>query len=326
MNIDIHAHLVPLELVEATRSASIAGVFVTEHRQASYSFSIGGEETRVLPPRLVDREERLLWMDENGIDLQIVGTWADLFGYTLPERQGVEWSRVLNQTLLDAVSGTDRLEAFASLPLQSPASSAGMIPEIADDGFLGVTFATRIAGMELDDPELEVIWAALSEAEMTAFIHPGYAASDQRTSDYGMVNAVGRPVDTTIAAARLLGAAIPIKFPGARIVLAHGGGAVATILGRLRRNHEIHPDIGDPDAGLARLYFDTVVFDPDALCYLFSKAAPQSVLLGSDYPFPIGDPSPMEVVKAAACLSESERASILGQGAAALLGIDGMDR
>jgi len=323
MNIDIHAHLVPIELIEATRTASLPTVDVTEHGENRYSFSIGGEATRVLPSPLLDREERLDWMDGAGIDLQIVGTWADLFGYTLPVDEGVVWSRILNQTLLEACSGSDRLGSFASLPLQAPTLAAEMVHEVAADGFLGVTFATQVAGIELDDPRLEVVWAALSETKMIAFIHPGFAASDARTADYGMTNAVGRPVDTTIATARLLGAAIPERFPGAKIVLAHGGGAISLILGRLRRNHQINSAVGDPDAGLARLHFDTVVFDPDALCYLVSKATLGSVFLGSDYPFPIGDPSPIDVVVAANCLSESERTSILGSGAAALLGIEG---
>jgi len=196
-----------------------------------------------------------------------------------------------------------------------------MIPSLLSDGFVGVTIATRIGNVELDAAQFESFWQSLSDHEATVFIHPGYADDDQRTVDYGMINAVGRPVDTTIAAARILAAGIPERFPGARILLAHGGGALPFILGRLRLNHELFPEVGDPDAGLERLYFDSVVFDPDALCYLVGKAAPGAVMLGSDYPFPIGDHSPTRVVATAGCLSDTQQSSILGRAAGGLLGI-----
>jgi aminocarboxymuconate-semialdehyde decarboxylase len=319
--IDVHAHLVPRLLVEATREASLPNVAVRDHGADQFSFSVAGEATRVLPPRLIDVEQRIEWMDGCGIDVQIVGTWADLFGYALEGEEGVAWARILNQTLAEVVDDIDRLEAFASLPMQAPDAAAQMVGEIAKSGFLGVTFAARVEDMELDHPTLDPVWAALSEHAVPAFIHPGFGAGDPRTSEYGMVNAVGRPVDTTIAAARILGADIPRRFPGVEVILAHGGGALPFILGRLGRNFAINPDVGNPLDGFARMYFDSVVFDPDALCYLVDKASEGSVFMGSDYPFPIGDPSPVDVVEKADCLSESQRRAIAGTSAAELFNL-----
>lgn len=317
--IDIHAHLVPYELIEAAAQTSIPGIEVTDHGDRQHSFTIAGTTTRTLPSRLIDVEERQRWMTTAGIDVQIVGTWADLFGYRLPPDAGVAWSQMLNETLLNAVEKVDRLHAFASLPMQAPERAAAMVTDLADKPFLGVTFATQVAGTELDHPAFDILWMALADSGLPAFLHPGYIDSDDRTAPYGMVNAVGRPLDTTIAAARLLGAGVPMRFPGLRLIFAHGGGAVPFILGRLKRNKEISPEVGDPQAGFAAFAFDSVVFDPDALCYLVAKASPGAVMLGSDYPFPIGDQSPIEVVANARCLDEADRRAILSDAAQALL-------
>jgi aminocarboxymuconate-semialdehyde decarboxylase len=260
-------------------------------------------------------------MDDQGIDLQVLGTWADVFGYGLRPEQSAEWARLVNETLIEAISDSSRFAAFATLPMQDPMRAAEMIPGVMEQGFVGVTVAARIGDVELDAPQLDVFWRELDEAEATVFIHPGYAPNEPRNADYGMVNSVGRPVDTTIAVSRLLGAGVPQRYSRAKILLAHGGGAVAFILGRLQRNFELDPSVGDPDDGIGRLYFDSVIFDPDALCYLVAKAGPSHVLLGSDYPFPIGDPAPRKVVDSAGRLSDEERQVILGGAAVSLLEI-----
>jgi aminocarboxymuconate-semialdehyde decarboxylase len=322
--VDMHAHFVPMALVEAVVERPQPGVSVRIHGEGKYSFAIeGSPPTRVLPLRLVDLDMRQQWMDEAGIDLQVLGTWADIFGYGLPSDQGVEWARLVNKTLIEAISGSSRFAAFATLPMQDPKQAAEMIPEVIEQGFVGVTVAARIGEVELDSSELEMFWQSLDESEATVFIHPGYAPNEPRTAEYGMVNSVGRPVDTTIAVSRLLGAGVPQRHPRAKILLAHGGGAVAFILGRLQRNFELDPSVGDPGDGIGRLYYDSVVFEFDALCYLVAKAGPSHVMLGSDYPFPIGDPTPRKVVNSAACLSDEDRHLILGGAAASLLGIGG---
>lgn len=320
--IDVHAHFVPIGLVDRVSRSPNTGVSVRRHGEGRYSFLIEGTEpTRILPTPLMDLDLREAWMDQQGIDVQVVGTWADVFGYSLDRNKGGEWARYLNETLMVAISESPRFAAFASLPMQDPTRAAEMIPGVIRDGFVGVTVATRIGEMELDSEELEDFWAALDESRAVVFIHPGYEATNPRTSRYGMVNSVGRPLDTTIAAARLLGAGIPQRYPGATIVLAHGGGAIAFVLGRLRRHRDIDPSVGDPGEELERVYFDSVVFDPDALCHLVAKVSSDRVLMGSDYPFPIGDHSPKRVVDSAHCLDEEGRTAILGDNCRALLGI-----
>jgi aminocarboxymuconate-semialdehyde decarboxylase len=321
--IDVHAHLVPQVLIDRLAKRPAPGVAMTDESGGRFAFALeGAAPTRPLPPRLIDVDRRVTWMNEQGIDLQIVATWADIFGYAMEPGRGTEWSRILNDTLLEAVSGSNRFAALATLPMQNPEDAAVMTGEALDDGFVGVTIAARIGDVELDHPSLRPFWEAASDRDAIVFIHPGYSPDDRRTADYGMVNVVGRTADTTIAATRLLGAGIPDRYPRLKIMLAHGGGALPFILGRLIRNHQIDPQVGDPQKGFARLLFDTAVFDQEALCYLVSRAAPGAVMLGSDYPFPIGDPTPLEVVERATCLSDGERRSVLGRSAQQKFGVE----
>lgn len=320
--IDVHSHYVPKGLIETIRDRPRAGASVLENGHGHVSFVLeGAPPSRPLTPKLSDLEMRQEWMDEQGIDLQIVGTWADILGYWLDPATGVEWSQLLNDTLMEAIAGSPSFASFASLPMQDPEAAAKVMAGALAAGFLGVTIAARIEGLELDDRRLEPFWEAASDLEAIVFIHPGYAAGEHRTADYGLVNALGRGIDTTIAATRLLYAGIPSRFPGVRILLAHGGGALPFLLGRLGRNHQIDTSLSDPEEGFARLLFDSVVFDPAALCYLHEKSASGAIMLGSDYPFPIGDPEPMRVVIEAACLGDDERRSILGGAAREALGL-----
>jgi len=176
-------------------------------------------------------------------------------------------------------------------------------------------------GGALDDADLTPFWEAASAREATIFVHPMYARGDDRLGDYDLVNAVGRVTDTTIAVARLLFSGHLQRYPGVKLVISHGGAALPFALGRLRRNHAIHPGkYADPMDGFRRLYFDTVLFEVRALRYLCDVAGADKILLGSDHPFPIGDAEPLHVVEEAP-LSAAERKSILGETAAHLFRI-----
>ncbi len=139
------------------------------------------------------------------------------------------------------------------------------------------------------------------------------------TSPYAHARITGIDATAALGLARLLYAGVPARFSGMKLVVAHGGGALPYVLGRLVRNHLVSPGTADPLESFAQLYFDSVVFDPAALSFLAAKAGVSRVLLGSDYPFGIGDPEPRRVVDRAA-LSEAGRAAILGRTAARLFG------
>jgi aminocarboxymuconate-semialdehyde decarboxylase len=245
----------------------------------------------------------------------VVAPWVDIFGYHLPLAEGIAWSQLLNDVLREAVVASDRLVGLASVPMQEPTAAAEVLAEAMETGFPGVMITTRVNETELDSPSLEPFWAAASERGAVVFLHPGFAEDDPRLGTFGLTNAVGRIQDTTVTAARLLYAGVPARFAGAKIVLSHGGGALPYILGRLVRNYALDQESrADPEEGFGRLYFDSIVFDSGALRLLLEKAGPEHVMLGSDYPFPIGDLTPQRVVREA-LLGKAEANQILEKNA-----------
>jgi aminocarboxymuconate-semialdehyde decarboxylase len=136
-----------------------------------------------------------------------------------------------------------------------------------------------------------------SKLGAAVYLHPMFVCGEPRLGDYDLVNAIGRLVDTSIAVSRLLYSGHLLKFTGMKFILSHGGAALPYALGRLARSYQASPGkYADPRKGFATLYFDSCVFDVDSLEYLAQKAGVERVMLGSDAPFPIGDPEPRKVI------------------------------
>jgi aminocarboxymuconate-semialdehyde decarboxylase len=157
-----------------------------------------------------------------------------------------------------------------------------------------------------------VFWEAANELGSILFIHPVFESGDDRVHDYGMANAVGRVTDTLIAMSRLIYAGHVTRYAKMKVVAGIGGAALPYVIGRLRRNYSLDKDkLGDPDAALAAMYYDTIVQDARALRYLADVVGTERIMMGSDMPFPIGDLAPTKIV-ADTKFSDAERASING--------------
>ena len=325
MIIDTHAHVVPGSLIEtlrAERRIFPSVRLIAEGGTVRMAFA-GEAPTRPIMPRLSDLEDRKEWLARQKIDHQVVGGWTDVYGYELAGEEGADWARFLNEHLLKQTAPLAALTPLATVPLQNGALAARVFEEALDAGFSGAMIGTQPkgAGGNLDDPELDPFWEVASARRATIFLHPMYICGDDRLAAYDLLNAVGRLTDTTIAMARLLFAGHLTRFPGVTLVVSHGGGALPYALGRLRRNRAIHPNgYADPLDGFRRLYFDTVLFEPQALRFLCDVAGADRVVLGSDHPFPIGDPAPTRVVEETP-LTEAERRAILGETAARIFHI-----
>jgi aminocarboxymuconate-semialdehyde decarboxylase len=313
--IDVHAHHLPAAFLRRVREPAARRDFphvqVEEGTGGALRFKVGSEPwTRPVAPPLVALEKRTAKLAGSAIALQLNGGWLDVFGYSLPPEEGAAWSASLNdalrESLAEATTNDVTYLPLATVPLQDGALAAAELTRALAHGHAGAMIGTWIAGegRDLDDRDLEPFWAAAAAAGAPVFIHPVFAGGgdDVRIHDLGLANAVARPNETALAMSRLLYAGVLQRHPGLKLVVAHGGGALPAILGRLGRNYDVlraaGENVADPREGFAQLYFDSVVFDPQALRALLAVARPDRVMLGSDDPFPIGDPAPRAVIEA----------------------------
>jgi aminocarboxymuconate-semialdehyde decarboxylase len=194
-------------------------------------------------------------------------------------------------------------------------------------GLRGAQIGSNVAGKNLDDPELEPVWATAAELDAFILLHPINVAGADRLSSYYLGNLIGNPLDTTIAAACLVFSGVLERHPSLKICLAHGGGFVPYQAGRFVHGWHVRAEpkskLGKPPTdSLKRFYFDTIVHSKEVLEFLVGNAGADRVLLGSDYPFDMGMPEGVAQVRGLP-ISAAEQSAILGGRARALLGAAG---
>jgi aminocarboxymuconate-semialdehyde decarboxylase len=281
-----------------------------------------GPPLRSMVREAVDVQRVLAEQDASGVEAVVASPWVSLIGPNMPE----EATGIQNDALAGvAAAHPRRITALGAVPLHDPPRAADELRELMRrPGVAGVEVPTSVGGRFLGDDALRPFWAAAEETRALVFVHPstrglGVSALD----DFHLWNTVGNPLETTIAAAHLVFNGVLEEHPGLRILLAHGGGAVLALRGRLRHAWERLPHArarlgSSPDDSLGRFLYDTVVHDVDVLRTLVATVGAENVLLGSDYPFDMGSERPAELVRAAG-LPPGEEAAILGGNAERLM-------
>ncbi|HJR93010.1 MAG TPA: amidohydrolase family protein [Acidimicrobiia bacterium] len=322
--IDIHAHAVPEAFLD----------FLVDVMQARVDPSPGGRAVTLpdggltfsVREDLIDLPRRLSAMDAQGVAVQVISAFMDLAGYHLVGEEAAIWARGYNDALAAEVARQpDRLTALSTLPLGDGAAAAAELRRATEElGMVGAELGTRVGRRLLDDPDLEPLWAEASDARSILLLHPVEPLPGLDLSDYGLVHLLGRPAETTIAAARLVFAGVMDRHEGLRLVVVHGGGFLPYQVGRLSKGFAARPALSPdltttPSEAVARMYFDTVLSDPSALAALIQMAGSERVLLGSDYPFEIGDLDPVKSVAASAEIREFDTEQVLGGTAGTLI-------
>ncbi|HET6658068.1 MAG TPA: amidohydrolase family protein [Gaiellaceae bacterium] len=298
--VDIHAHVIVPGL-----GAEVAW------EDGKQVVRFAGKEIRAAVREFVDLDRILDEQDRAGVDRVVLCPWVTLLGRE-PDRQ--------NEALAGLVG-----ERIAVLGTVDPARPETLGELLADGRLSGVEIAASVEGDYLGHERFRDFWAAAEETQALVFVHPTTRGFDLPVfDDYYLWNAVGNPMETTVTAAHMVMAGVLEAHPRLRVVLAHGGGAVLALRGRLRHAHSFQPQARarlreSPDDSLRRFYYDTVTHDETLLRALVDFAGTDRVLLGSDYPFDMGLERPADPVHALGLSSEDE-AAVLGGNALRLLG------
>ncbi len=329
--LDIHAHHVGRPLMDRINADGAQhGVKIVKGEDGATRIEVGGRLTGMpLIPPLNDEAARLKWMDEAGIDVQLLAGWMDLAGYHLPVASGQWFARAQNEALAAIVAARpDRYAAAAMVPLQDAGAAAAELRYAVQQlGHRAVQIGARVEEEGLDAPQFDAFWAAAQELNVPVIIHPADLAVPPRIRRLFLHILVGNPSETTFAAAALLLGGVFDRFPRLRVLLVHGGGCVPYQFGRIDRGRVTAPPMArgvvkNPLGQYANnLYYDTVLHDDAAFQYLIERVGSSQVALGSDYPFPLRDPDPVNFIKKNNKLNDIQRRSVCWDTGAALLGL-----
>ena len=324
MTFDVHAHVIVPEITgdedwQPRLWRDDSGNQVVE---------LGGKQIRAAIHEFVDIDGILAAQDEAGVDRVLLSPWVPLLYYDADPDEGLRRARIQNDALAGLIG--ERVAALGALPLQDPELAAAELPDLMER-LSGVEVAASVRGVFLGDGRFEPFWAAAEETGALVFIHPTTRGFDSPAfQDYYLWNTVGNPLETATTAAHMVMAGVMERHPGLRVLLAHGGGALLALRGRLRHAHSFQAQarsrLGEsPEESMKRFYFDTLTHDEALLRALIDYAGADHVLLGSDYPFDMGDARQVDTVRALGLAPDVE-AAILAGNAERLLGLEPVRR
>ena len=327
--IDVHAHIIETETIELVmQEAPDLAPTLTAIDDEFAVFEIAGRAYRPFPRGGWDVGRRLGDMNKTAVDVQVLSVPPQTFLYDQDPGLASRVARIQNEQLTKLVNRhPDRFAAIGTVAMQSPAHAVSELRYAMESlGHCGLMIGSNIAGKNLDDPDLEPFWAAANELEAFILIHPVQVAGIERLRNYYLVNLIGNPLDTTIAAACLLFGGVLDRHPAINFCLSHGGGFVPYQAGRFLHGWHVRPEpkvaLQEPPRDLIRrFYYDTILHADAPLDYLVGVAGADRVLLGSDYPFDMAMLNCVGHVRDMA-ISEHDQATILGEEAKRILKID----
>jgi aminocarboxymuconate-semialdehyde decarboxylase len=280
---------------------------------------------------MANAADRIRAMDEQGIDVEALSINA--YWYGADRDVARELIRIQNEKLAEACAANpERFVAFASVALQHPDLAAEQLEEgVKRYGLRGAGIGGSVNGDELADPKFHPFWAKAEQLGVLVFIHPqatGVAADipHRLKGSGGLDNTIGNPLETTIALSHLIFDGTLDRFPGVKICAAHGGGYLPSYAARSDAIFTTFPDRyttplrKKPTEYLRQLYYDSIVFTPEALRHLAAETGTGQIVMGTDYPFPWTKTS-VDHILGTPGLTDAERAAMLGDTAAKLLGI-----
>lgn len=290
---------------------------------------LGQQAFRTVRSSLWDLRTRLAELDAAGVAVQVISPVPIMLTYWAEAALGAEYTRAINDSIANAVAEAGgRLRGLGAVALQDPQAAVEEVRRLATELQLdGVEIGTHAAGRELDDPDLDPFWAAVTDLDLAVFVHPldGGGAAIRRQGqpyDFGL----GMLTDTAMAAIALINGGVLERHPTLRVALAHGCGTFAWAFPRLRLGSQMThtPDIGERYADLTkRLWVDSLVLDPEHMRLAARRFGADHIMLGSDFPFMPGQMEfgPRLVAEAAelGAFSAEDARAVLGANALAFL-------
>jgi aminocarboxymuconate-semialdehyde decarboxylase len=340
MKIDLHTHILPHDWPDLDAKYGYSGFVRLDHyKPCCARMMIRDRVFREITDNVWDPKRRIEECDREKVSMQVLSTVPVMFSYWAKPADALDLSRRLNDHIAEVVRNhPTRFAGLATVPLQDPDLAARELERcIRELGLRGAEIGTHVDANEychgadcrnLDHASLDVVWSAAEQLDAAIFVHPWDMIGKERMPKYWLPWLVGMPAETSLAICSMIFGGVFERFPKLRVAFAHGGGAFPFTIGRIEHAFHVRPDLvamdnkKNPkkylartnekgDATPARFYVDSLVHDPDALKLLLKLFGAKRVALGSDYPFPLGEAHPGELIEATKDLSAEEKEQLL---------------
>lgn len=327
-NIDIHTHFMPRAYLELLRREGARnGVTVEDSANGDPIIRFEGHPFGPISDVFFDADKRLADMDANRVDVHCLSLSPPMVYWADPDL-GIELARVFNtETAKVARGNPERFIGIATLPMQDVAAAVKEGERaVRELGMRGFYLGTNVLGKYLAERDFWPVYELAQSLEIPIFVHPLRVVGADRMDNYYLHNSLGNPTETALCISRMIFGGVPQAFPRLKFCFAHAGGTFPFLVGRFDRTFKMRQECQRaideyPSTLLDNFFYDTITHHQGALSFLISSMGSDKVLLGSDYPFDMGDDHPVDTVEAVTGAGTPEREGILGATAMELLGL-----
>ena len=320
MKIDLHTHILPENWPDLEQRYGYGGFIRLEHHAPCRArMMIGDKFFREIEDDCWSAQRRIEDCGRTNVDVQVLSTVPVMFSYWAEPKHTLDLARLLNDHIADIVREQPRrFVGLGTLPMQAPDLAIRELERCVNElGLAGVEIGTHVNNWNLNEPVLFPVFKRAAELNAAVFVHPWDMLGKEKMPQYWLPWLVGMPAETSLAICSMILGGVFERLPELRVAFAHGGGAFPQTIGRIEHGFNVRPDLCardnnvNPRAYLGRFYLDSLVHDADALRFLIKLVGASRVALGSDYPFPLGEPEPGKLIESMEDLSDETRERLL---------------
>lgn len=328
--IDVHTHILPKTWPDLAERYGYGGFVKLVHEQPGCArMMIDGRDFRTIASNCWCPETRMRECDEHRVDVQVLSTVPVMFSYWAQPLHALDLSRLLNDHIAEIVRRyPQRFIGLGTIPLQAPELAIEELRRcVFELGMRGIQIGTHVNQWDLSASELFPVFQAAEEWGASLFVHPWDMLGKERMTQYWLPWLVGMPAENSLAACHLIFGGVLERLPRLRIALAHGGGAFPATFGRIAHAFQVRPDLMavdnpyPPERYVKQFYYDSLVHDPNLFQFLRGLVGDNRIMLGSDYPFPLGEFEPGRLIRELPSTSAEQQTQWLGENALRWLGL-----